>query len=90
MEVAVLVDRLIQKCYESKFINTLNCACDAITDLGVYCRIIVLIVGALRFAHGKFVSILKILGLKPREAKQIARYCSVSSQMGSQMLDGCI
>ena len=44
-EIAVPFDKFIQKLYyESKFIKYLE-LCDAINDLGVYCRIVVLIVG---------------------------------------------
>ena len=62
MEVAVQFDRFIQKCYESKLMKYLE-LWDAINDLEVYCRIIVLVVGALGFVLGKFVNGLKILGL---------------------------
>lgn len=43
--------------------NTLNCEMLAINDLGVYCRIIVLVVGALGFVDGQLVNSLKIVGL---------------------------
>ena len=53
--------------------------------VGYHTRIIVLIIGSLGLVHKKFVNGLKVIGFTTSKAKAIAKYVSVSAQIGSYL-----
>ena len=59
--------------------------CNKCNELGYYTRIIVLIIGFLGLVYNKFVNGLKVIGLTTSKAKAIAKYVSVSAQIGSYL-----
>jgi len=85
VEVAVPFDAFVSDCYWNKFQKYLP-LCQSISDLGFRCKIVVLIVGSLGIVHRCFVSGLRLVGLPARQAKAVARYCSVSAMIGSRII----
>ena len=59
--------------------------CNKCNELGYHTRIIVFIIGSLGPVHNKFVNGLKVIGLTTSKAKAIAKYVSVSAQIGSYL-----
>ena len=58
----------------------------AITDMGYNCQLLVFIFGSLGHVHRLVVRGLRIMGLSKCRAKQLAKYCSVSSIIGSRCI----
>lgn len=85
IEIAVPFDPFVNESYQAKF-DTYLPLCQRIGDLAYECKIVVLIVGSLGSVHNRFVSGLLLLGLTKRCATSTARYCSVSSMIGSRMI----
>ena len=85
IEVAVPFDAHIEKTYEHKFDKYYPLSLE-INQLDYSTRIIILIIGSLGNVHKRFISGLKLLNLSNKDAKFMARYCSVSAIIGSQMI----
>lgn len=58
----------------------------AIIQLGYKCQLIVFIFGSLGYVHRLVVRGLRIIGLTKCKAKQLAKYCSISSIIGSRCI----
>lgn len=84
VELSIPFDRFLQSCYEHKFAKYQE-LCNSCNDLGYHTRTIILIIGSLGFVHERFVNGLKVIGFKSSVAKGIARYASVSAQIGSYL-----
>ena len=84
VELSVPFDRFIDLCYQHKFNKYIE-LCNKCNELGYHTRIIVLIIGSLGLVHNKFVNGLKVIGLTTSKAKAIAKYVSVSAQIGSYL-----
>ena len=82
VEVATPYDPFLNDCYDSKFQKYIP-LCQRIQETGFHCTVIVLVIGSLGSVHDRFCSGLKLLGLNTQRAKAVARYCSVSSMIGS-------
>ena len=85
VEVPVPFDVFVNDCYQSRF-NRYLPLCQAITEKGYDCKMIVLIVGSLGSVHCRFVSGLRLIGISTSRAKHIAKYCSVSAMTGSKII----
>ena len=83
VEVSMPFDVFVHECYQNKFIPL---TVQAITEKGYDCKIIVLIVASLGSAHCRFVSGLRLIGIPTSSAKRIAKYCSVSTTIGSRII----
>ena len=84
VEFSVPFDQFIDLCYQHKFNKYIE-LCNKCNELGYHTRIIVLIIGSLGLVHNKFVNGLKVIGLTTSKAKAIAKYVSVSAQIGSYL-----
>ena len=84
VEFSVPFDRFIDLCYQYKFNKYIE-LCNKCNELGYHTRIIVLIIGSLGLVHNKFVNGLKVIGFTTSKAKAIAKYVSVSAQIGSYL-----
>jgi hypothetical protein len=84
-EIAVPFDSFLDTCYTNKF-NRYIPLCQHIQDLGFQCKVFVFIVGSLGNVHSKFISGLKLCGIMKRQAKAIAKFCSISAMIGSKII----
>ena len=84
VEFSVPFDRFIDLCYQHKFNKYIE-LCNKCNELGYHTRIIVLIIGPLGLVHNKFVNGLEVIGFTTSKAKAIAKYVSVSAQIGSYL-----
>ena len=57
---------------------------NTISELGYRCRLLVFIFGSLGHVHKLVVRGLRLLGMPKKEAKRLAKYCSVSAIIGSR------
>ena len=84
LEFSVPFDRFIDLRYQHKFNKYIE-LCNKCNELGYHTSIIVLIIGSLGLVHNKVVNGLKVIGLTTSKAKAIAKYVSVSAQIGSYL-----
>ena len=82
IEVSIPFDCHIEKCYQGKF-NKYFPLSQEINDCGFHTQIVVLLVGSMGSVHKKFVNGLKKNNINGYEAKFLAKYCSISAQIGS-------
>ena len=82
IEISVPYDCHISLTYQEKF-NKYFPLSQEINELGYYTEIIVLLIGSMGSVHSKFVGGLRKCKITKREAKFLARYCSVSTCIGS-------
>ena len=82
IEISVPYDCHISLTYQEKF-NKYFPLSQEINELGYYTEIIVLLIGSMGSVHSKFVGGLRKCKITTREAKFLARYCSVSTCIGS-------
>ena len=82
VEVSVPFDAHINQCYQTKFEKYLPLSLE-INSMGYYAKVIVLIVGSLGYVHQRFPTGLQKLKFSKRESKFMAKYCSISSIIGS-------
>ena len=80
--IAVPFDIHIQETYQAKF-EKYYPLCSEINSLGFNTKVIVLIIGSLGHVHCKFVSGLINIGINKKEAKMLAKFCSISAVIGS-------
>ena len=84
VEFSVPFDRFIDLSYQHK-LNKYIELCKKCNELGYHTRIIVLIIGSLGLVHNKFVNGLKVKKITTSKSKAIAKYVSVSAQIGSYL-----
>ena len=82
VEIAVPFDIHIQETYQAKF-EKYYPLCIEVNNLGFKTKVIVLIIGSLGHVHCKFVSGLINIGINKKEAKMLAKFCSISAVIGS-------
>ncbi len=85
VEISCPFDRFVNVCYEQKFFIYQE-LCNAISQLGYRCSVVVLVVSSTGLVHRWFRTGLKILGIAGTVATAIARYCSVSAIIGSAII----
>ena len=82
IEISTPFDAFIDTTYQSKFDKYFPLTLE-ISNFGFTAEIIVLIVGSCGTVHKHFVSGLKKCDIPNHDAKFLARYCSISSIIGS-------
>ena len=81
-EVCTPYDCHMTVCYEEKF-NKYFPLCLEINEMGYHAEVVVLLIGSMGSVHKRFVSGLRKNNISRPEAYHLARYCSVSSCIGS-------
>ena len=81
-EISVPFDAHIDRCYNEKFNKYIPLSRE-LDEMGYRLTIVVLVIGSLGNVHSRFVSGLKMVGLKQSSAKLLAKYCSISAIIGS-------
>ena len=82
VEIAVPFDIHIQETYQAKFEKYFP-LCIEVKVLGFKTKVIILIIGSLGHVHCKFLSGLTNIGINKKEAKIMAKFCSISAVIGS-------
>ena len=82
IEISVPFDIHIQETYQAKF-DKYYPLCLEVNQLGFKSKVIVLIIGSLGHVHSKFMSGLINIGINKKEAKMMAKFCSISAAIGS-------
>ena len=82
IEISIPFDAHLDRCYNEKF-NKYYPLSREMDEMGYRLTIVVLVIGSLGNVHSRFVSGLKIVGLKQPSAKCLAKYCSISAIIGS-------
>ena len=80
-EIAIPYDCHISKCFQSKFEKYTPLA-QQIGALGYNVQTIVLLIGSMGSVHKKFISGLLKNNIKKQEAKYLAKFSSISAQIG--------
>ena len=81
-EIAIPYDCHIHDCFKTKYDKYTPLA-QAIGSLGYDVQTVILLIGSMGSVHNKFLKGLMKNNLNMHEAKYLARYCSVSAQIGS-------
>jgi hypothetical protein len=84
-EISVPFDCHIDTCYQEKFNKYFPLSME-INSLGYHCEIIVLIMGTLGVTHKKFIPGLIKMNISKAESKFLAKFCSISSIIGSHQV----
>ena len=85
LEVGCTFDTSLEEAFLTKQLKY-HPLVQSITQLGYRCQLIVFIFGSLGHVHRLVVRGLRILGLTKCRAKQLAKYCSISSIIGSRSI----
>ena len=85
VEISVPFDAHLDKCYKEKFNKYFPLSME-LDQMGYRVTIVVLILGSLGNVHNKFVSGLKMIGMKQSNAKYLTKYCSISAIIGSYQI----
>ena len=85
IEVSCPWDRFLDDCYQLK-VNKYLPLCQRISGEGLQCKIVVIIVGSSGLIHKRVRPGLKLLGLPSKVATAAAKYLSVSSMIGSNII----
>ena len=88
VEFSFPFDQFIDLRYQYTFNKYIE-LCNKCNELGYHNRITFLIIGSLSLVHNKFVNGLKVIGLTTPNAKAIAKYVSVSAQIGLHLCWSC-
>ena len=83
LEVACTFDHSLEEAFMTKVIKY-QPLLHNITELGYRCRLFVFIFGSLGHTHRLVVRGFQQLGMPKKEAKRLAKYCSVSAIIGSR------
>ena len=83
LEVACTFDTSLEEAFMTKVMKY-QALVDTISELGYRCRLLVFIFGSLGHVHKLVVRGLRLLGMPKKEAKRLAKYCSVSAIIGSR------
>ena len=83
LEVGCCFDSCLEEAYLTKLVKY-HPLVQTITSLGYKCQYLVLIFGSLGHVHRLVIRGLRIVGFTKARAKQIAKYCSISSIIGSR------
>ena len=81
-EISTPYDCHMHECFKTKYEKYTPLA-QAIGTLGYDVQTVVLLVGSMGSVHNKFVSGLIKNKINKYEAKYLAKYCSISAQIGS-------
>ena len=81
-EVAIPYDCFINQCFTTKYEKYTPLA-NAIASLGYNVQTVVLLIGSMGSVHNRFISGLRKNKIEKYEAKYLAKYCSISSMIGS-------
>ena len=85
LEVGCTFDTSLEEAFLTKQLKY-HPLVQSITQLGYRCQLIVFIFGSLGHVHRLVVRGLRILGLTKCRAKQLAKYCSISSIIGCRSI----
>ena len=83
LEMACTFDLSLEEAFMSKVIKY-QPLLNTISELGYRCRLFVFIFGSLGHTHRLVVRGFQQLGMPKKEAKKLAKYCSVSAIIGSR------
>ena len=85
LEVGCTFDSSLEEAFNTKQLKYQPLV-QAITQLGYNCQLVIFIFGSLGHVHRLVVRGPRILGLTKCRAKQLAKYCSISSIIGSRCI----
>ena len=83
LEVRCCFDSCLQEVYLTKLVKY-HPLVQQISGLGYKCQYLVLIFGSLGHVRRLVIRALRIVGFSKARAKQLAKYCSISSIIGSR------
>ena len=83
LEMACTFDLSLEEAFMTKVIKY-QPLLNTISELGYRCRLFVFIFGSLGHTHRLVVRGFQQLGMPKKEAKKLAKYCSVSAIIGSR------
>lgn len=85
LEVGCTFDHSLEEAFLTKIMKYQQLV-QTISQLGYRCQLLVFIFGSLGHVHKLVVRGLQMAGLPKRRAKQLARYCSISTIIGSRSI----
>ena len=81
-EISIPYDGFLKHCYQSKFDKYFPLALE-LNNLGFQTQIVILVIGSTGLVHHRFTSGLMKLRISKSESNFLAKYCSVSTSIGS-------
>ncbi len=85
IEVGCSFDLYLDTCYLSKLLKYQPLV-EAIHQLDYQCKLITLVFGSLGHVHKNVIKGLQLGGLQKKQAKKLAKFCSVSAIIGSMQI----
>ena len=85
LEVACTFDSSLEEAFMTKVIKY-QPLLQTITELGYRCNLLVFIFGSLGHVHRLVVRGFQQLGMSKKAAKQLAKFCAISSIIGSRQI----